>query len=316
MQEFQMPSVIECNIETLTDRYGQFIAQPLERGWGITLGNALRRALLSSIEGSAITSVRIEGVLHEFTPIPGVTEDVADILLNLKSVQFIQHSEEASKTLRISMKGPCQVKASDIQHDGTVRILNPDVLIATLNEEGSLEIDLILAQGRGYVAADQNAVEDPAFIPLDSIHSPVRKVNYAVTETRVGAATDYEKLILEIWTNGAVTPQQAVAQAATLMTDHLSLFAQLTGPEAAVAPEGQKQEAPSDLVQLLDTSVEELGLSARVVKILKGAEIETLGALVRLTEKDVHKIKNFGQKSLQEVQEFLESRNLTLGMDV
>jgi DNA-directed RNA polymerase subunit alpha len=316
MQEFQMPSVIECNIETLTDRYGQFIAQPLERGWGITLGNALRRSLLSFIEGSAITAVRIEGILHEFTSIPGVTEDVADILLNLKSVQFIQHSEEPTKNLKIAMKGPAEVKASDIQHDGTVRILNPDVLIATLNEEGSLEMDLILAKGRGYVSADQNAVEDPAFIPLDSIHSPVRKVNYTATETRVGAATDYEKLVMEVWTNGALTPQQAIAQAASLMTDHLSLFAQLTGPEAAVAPEGQKQEAPSELTQLLELPIDELDLSARVVKVLKGSEVETLGDLVRLTDKDVHKIKNFGQKSLQEVYKFLEERNLTLGMEV
>jgi len=316
MQEFQMPSVIECDIESLTDRYGQFIAQPLERGWGITLGNSLRRVLLSSIEGSALTAVRIEGVLHEFTSIPGITEDVADILLNLKTVQFIQHSEDDTKTLRISVKGPATVKASDIQHDGTIRILNPDTKIATLNEEGSLDMDLILARGRGYIPADQNAVEDPTFIPLDAIHSPVRKVNYNVLETRVGAATDYEKLILEVWTNGAVTPQQAVAHAATMFSDHLSLFGQLTGPEATVAPQGQKEETPSELDAILEEPLEDLGLSARVVKILKAAELESLRDLVRMTDKEVHKIKNFGQKSLQEVLKLLEKKDLTLGMDV
>ncbi|OYW04574.1 MAG: DNA-directed RNA polymerase subunit alpha [Acidobacteria bacterium 37-65-4] len=223
MQAFQMPTLIECNIDTLTDRYGEFVAQPLERGWGITLGNALRRILLSSIEGAAITAVRVEGVLHEFTSIPGVLEDVTDIILNLKAVQFISHAEEA-KTLRLSVKGPAEVKARDIQHDGTVRILNPDAPIATLNEEGTLVLELVLQRGRGYVPAEANTVPDPVFIPIDSIHSPVQKVNYEVGETRVGEATDYERLKLEVWTNGAITPQQALNLAGTLMTQHLDLY--------------------------------------------------------------------------------------------
>ncbi len=315
MKEFQMPTLIECNIETLTDRYGEFVAQPLERGWGITLGNSLRRILLSSIEGAAITAVRIEGVLHEFTSIPGVIEDVTDVVLNLKAIQFIQHSDEA-KTLRLSVRGPAEVKAKDIQHDGTIRILNPDAPVATLNEEGSLEMELLLNRGRGYVPAEANTVPDPAFIAIDSIHSPVRKVNYEVTETRVGEATDYERLKLEVWTNGAVTPQDAVAQAAGLLNSHLDLFRALTGPDAAVIPQGAKPVEVNKLDSLLGQPIEELELSGRVKKALQSFEIETVRDLVRLTEKELQGMKNFGQKSLKEVTELLEKMDLTLGMNV
>jgi len=315
MQAFQMPTLIECNIETLTDRYGEFVAQPLERGWGITLGNALRRILLSSIEGAAISAVRVDGVLHEFTSIPGVLEDVTDIILNLKAVQFISHSEEP-KTLRLSVRGPAEVKARDIQHDGTVRILNPEAPIATLNEEGSLQLDLILQRGRGYVPAESNKVPDPAYIPIDSIHSPVQKVNYEVGETRVGEATDYERLKLEVWTNGAITPQQALNYAATMLTQHLDLYRGLTGPDAAVIPQGTKVSGGSDLEHLLSTSLEDLDLTPRVAKALQAIEVETLRDLVRLTEKDLQAMKNFGQKSLKEVADLLESKNLTLGMNV
>ena len=315
MKEFQMPTLIECNIETLTDRYGEFVAQPLERGWGITLGNSLRRILLSSIEGAAITAVRIEGVLHEFTSIPGVMEDVTDVVLNLKAIQFIQHSDEA-KTLRLSVRGPAEVKAKDIQHDGTIRILNPDAPVATLNEEGSLEMELLLNRGRGYVPAEANTVPDPAFVAIDSIHSPVRKVNYEVTETRVGEATDYERLKLEVWTNGAVTPQDAVAQAAGFLNSHLDLFRALTGPDAAVIPQGAKPVEVNKLDSLLGQSIEELELSGRVKKALQSFEIETVRDLVRLTEKELQGMKNFGQKSLKEVTELLEKMDLTLGMNV
>lgn len=315
MQAFQMPTLIECNIDTLTDRYGEFVAQPLERGWGITLGNALRRILLSSIEGAAISAVRVEGVLHEFTSIPGVLEDVTDIILNLKAIQFISHAEEA-KTLRLSVKGPAEVKARDIQHDGTVRILNPDAPIATLNEEGTLVLELVLQRGRGYVPAEANTVPDPVFIPIDSIHSPVQKVNYEVGETRVGEATDYERLKLEVWTNGAITPQQALNLAATLMTQHLDLYRGLTGPDAAVIPQGTKVSTGGELEHLLTTAIENLELSPRVAKALQAIEVETLRDLVRLTEKDLQAMKNFGQKSLKEVADLLESKNLTLGMNV
>lgn len=315
MQAFQMPSLIECNIETLTNRYGEFVAQPLERGWGITLGNSLRRILLSSIEGAAITAVRIEGVLHEFTSIPGVMEDVTDVVLNIKAIQFIQHSDEP-KSLRLSVKGPAEVKARDIQHDGTIRILNPETPIATLNEEGTLEMELLLNKGRGYVAAEANKVSDPTFIAIDSIHSPVKKVNYEVTETRVGEATDYERLKLEVWTNGAITPQQAVAQAATLLTHHLDLFRALTGPDAAVIPQGTKPAAGSDLERLLSQPIEDLDISPRVAKALQAIEVGTLRDLVRMTEKELGSMKNFGQKSLKEVTELLEKMDLTLGMNV
>ncbi len=315
MKPFQMPSLIECNIETLTDRYGEFVAQPLERGWGITLGNALRRILLSSIEGAAISAVRIGGVLHEFTSIPGVLEDVTDIVLNLKAIQFIQHADE-EKILRLSVQGPAEVRARDIQHDGTIRILNPDAPIATLNEEGALEMELILKRGRGYVPAEANKVDDPQWIAVDSIHSPVRKVNYEVTETRVGEATDYEKLKLEVWTNGAVTPQQAVATAATLLSSHLDLFRALTGPDAAVIPQGSRPAANPALEALLAKALDETELNPRIAKMLQSHDITTLRDLVRRTEKDLSGIKNFGQKALKEVNDFLETMDLTLGMNV
>ncbi|MEW5763787.1 MAG: DNA-directed RNA polymerase subunit alpha [Acidobacteriota bacterium] len=315
MKPFQMPTLIECNIETLTDRYGEFVAQPLERGWGITLGNALRRILLSSIEGAAISAVKIEGVLHEFTSVPGVLEDVTDVVLNLKAIQFIQHSDEP-KTLRLSVQGPAEVKARDIQHDGTIRILNPDAPIATLNEEGSLDMEIILTKGRGYVPAEANKVEDPQYIAIDSIHSPVRKVNYEVTETRVGEATDYEKLKLEIWTNGAVTPQQALASAASLLTSHLELFRALTGPDAAVIPQGTQPVLTGGLEHLLGQALDETELNQRIVKMLQTNDVETVRDLVRMTEKDLQGIKNFGQKALKEVNDFLEKLDLTLGMNV
>lgn len=315
MQAFQMPTLIECNIDTLTDRYGEFVAQPLERGWGITLGNALRRILLSSIEGAAITAVRIDGVLHEFTSVPGVLEDVTDIILNLKAVQFICHSEEP-KTLRLSIKGPAEVKAKDIQHDGTVRILNQEAPIATLNEEGSLEMELILQKGRGYVPAEAHHVPDPTFVPIDSIHSPVQKVNYEVGETRVGEATDYERLKVEVWTNGAITPQQALNHAATLLTQHLDLFRALTGPDAAVIPQGTRPAKSSDLERLLAQPITDLELSQRVAKALQSIEVVTLRDLVRLTERDLQTMKNFGQKSLKEVTDLLETMDLTLGMNL
>lgn len=315
MRAFQMPTLIECNIDTLTDKYGEFVAQPLERGWGITLGNALRRILLSSIEGAAISAVRIDGVLHEFTSVSGVREDVTDVVLNLKAIQFILHADEP-KMLHLSVKGPADVKARDIQHDGTVRILNPDAHIATLNEEGSLEMELLLQKGRGYVPAEAGKSPDPTFVPVDAIHSPVRKVNYEVTETRVGEATDFERLKLEVWTNGAVTPQDALASAAGLLESHLNLFRAITGPEAAVKPKGGKTGLSPDLKRLLAQPLAELELSPRVAKALEAMEVNTLRDLVRLTDKDLHGAKNFGQKSLQEVNELLERLNLTLGMNV
>ncbi len=315
MRPFQMPTLIECNIETLTDRYGEFVAQPLERGWGITLGNALRRILLSSIEGASITAMRIDGVLHEFTSISGVKEDATDLVLNLKAIQFILNSDEP-KMLHLEVKGPAEVKARDIQHDGTVRILTPDAPIATLNEEGSLVMDLMLEKGRGYVAAEAHKVPDPAYIPVDGIHSPVRKVNFEVTETRVGDATDYERLKLEIWTNGAVTPQNALAKAASLLESHLTLFSALTGPEAAVAPKGAKSAASASLKGLLAKRVSDTDLPDKVVKSLEAGGVNTVRELVRMTEKELLSSKIVGHKALQDINKLLEELNLTLGMNV
>lgn len=310
-----MPEMIECNIETLTERYGEFIAAPLERGWGITMGNALRRILLSSIEGAAITAIRIEGVLHEFTSISGVLEDVTDIVLNLKAIQFKTSASEP-KMLRLKVQGPAEVTARDIQHDDSIRILNADAPIATLNEEGTLVMDIMVQKGRGYIPAEANEAPDPTFIPIDSIHSPVRKVNYEVTETRVGEATDYERLKMEVWTNGAVTPQEALSQAAGLMESQLSLFKALTGPEAAVKPSGVEEPVPSELQRLLEQPVLELDLSPRVTRVLESMEVKTLKDLVRLTDKELQSAKNFGQKSFKEVVDLLESLDLTLGMKV
>lgn len=315
MKNLKMPSIIECNIDTLTERYGEFIAQPLEGGWGVTLGNALRRILLSSIEGAAITAVRFDGVLHEFTSIPGVTEDVTDIILNLKAIKFIMHSDEP-KLLHLSIKGPAEVTAKDMLHDESVRILNPDAPIATLNEEGSLEMELQLEQGRGYVPADANVAPDPLFIAIDSLHSPVKKVNYEITETRVGEVTDFEKLKLKIWTNGAITPQEALTQSAELLVDHLKLFQTLTSSDAAVAPEGSQPKSIDKLESLLSLEIQELGFSNRVLKALKTYDILTVRDLVRVSESDLKTVKNFGQKSLKSVIETLEGLGLSLNMNV
>ncbi len=315
MKTFQMPSFIEFNMDSLTGQYGEFIAQPLEVGWGITLGNSLRRVLLASIEGAAITAVRIEGVVHEFTSVSGIKEDITDLILNLKAIQFIMHSDEM-KVLHLSVKGPAEVKAKDIQLDGTVRILNPEAPIATLNEEGSLEMELYLDKGRGYVPAEANKVPDPRFIAIDSIHSPVRKVNFDIGETRVGEATDYEQLKLEVWTNGAITPQEAVTQAAKLLASHLEFFCSLTSPDATVVPKGSQPKPVENLEDILALPIDDLGLSARIVKTLKAYDLLTVRDLVRVSEKDLKSVKNFGQKSFKVVVEALAAKNLTLNMHV
>ena len=312
---FQRPKRLEFERETLTDRFGRFYAQPFERGFGTTIGNSMRRVLLSSIEGAAITAVKIEGVLHEFSPIPGVVEDATDIILNLKQIPFKMHSEQ-SRTLYLRVDKPGIVRAKDIEVDQTVEILEPEAHIATVSDGGKLLMELRMKRGRGYVSADKNFDEDLGigWIPVDSVHSPVKKVNYLVEAARVGQATDYDKLTMDVWTNGSVTARDAVSLAAKLVRDHLNIFINLEDmgdqtPDAlAVEPRS------GALNENLDKSVEELELSVRSYNCLKNANIRTIRELVQKTEADMLKTKNFGRKSLNEIKEILHTMGLSLGM--
>lgn len=313
---FQRPKRVEVDHDTLTPTYGRFTAQPFERGFATTIGNALRRCLLSSIEGAAITAVNIEGVLHEFSSIPGVVEDVTDIILNLKQIPITLHSEDA-KVLSIDVQGPGAVTAGQMTEDAQIEIFDPNVHIATVNEEGRLKLQAQIRRGRGYVSADRNFDEAMGigWIPLDSAHSPVRRVNYRVEAARVGQATDYERLILEVWTNGTVRPEEAVSLAAMLLKDHLGIFIQT---EESLRHDGSElgREDLAGLDALLAKNIDELDLSVRSANSLKNANIHTLRDLVRRTEKDMLETKNFGKKSLEEVQEVLDKLGLSLGMDV
>jgi len=312
---FQRPKRLEFDRETLTDRFGRFHAQPFERGFGTTIGNAMRRVLLSSIEGAAITAVRIDGVMHEFSPIPGVVEDATDIILNLKQIPLKLHAD-TTKTLYVKVTKPGEVKARDIVADGDVEILEPDAHVATVSEGGSLVMEMRLKRGRGYVAADRNFDDDLGigWIPIDSVHSPVKKVNYLVEAARLGQTTDYEKLTVDVWTNGAISPRDAVSNAAKLVREHLTIFVNLedvgeTLPEAAA-------EASHGAVsnENLAKSVEELELSVRSYNCLKNANIRTIRELVQKTEAEMLKTKNFGRKSLNEIKEILQTMGLSLGM--
>lgn len=313
---FQRPKRVDLERETASQTYGKFIAQPFERGFATTLGNALRRALLSSIEGAAVTGLHIEGVLHEFSAIPGVVEDVTDIILNLKQVPIRLHSEEP-KVLSLDVEGPGEVTAGDLTDDPRMEIVDPDVHIATLNEEGHLKLQAQVQRGRGYVAADRNFDDSMGigWIPLDSAHSPVRRVNYRVEAARLGQTTDYERLILEVWTNGTVSPEEAVSLAAMLLKDHLGIFIHLEESlqSADSEPEG---EVLSGIEAVLSKRIDDLDLSVRSANSLKNANILTLRDLVRRSEKEMLETKNFGKKSLEEVQEVLDKLGLQLGMEV
>jgi DNA-directed RNA polymerase subunit alpha len=311
---FQRPKRLEFERDTLTDRFGRFSAQPFERGFGTTVGNAMRRVLLSSIEGAAVTAVKIEGVLHEFSPIQGVVEDATDIILNLKQIPLKVHSDQP-KTLTVRVLKPGEVRARDIQADADVEILEPDAHIATVSEGGKLEMELRLKRGRGYVAADKNFDEDLGigWIPIDSVHSPVKKVNYVVEAARIGQTTDYDKLTLEVWTNGAVTPRDAVSLAAKLIRDHFTIFVGLD--EAADQPLDALAAEPAQVFnENLDKPVEELELSVRSMNCLKNANIRTLRDLVQRSEGEMLKTKNFGRKSLNEIKDILQGLGLGLGM--
>ena len=312
---FQKPKRLVANTETLTDRFGQFTAQPFERGFGTTIGNGLRRVLLSSIEGAAITAVRIEGVAHEFSPIPGVVEDATDIILNLKQIPF-KMTGEGMRTARLVIEQSGNVMSGQIQTDADVEVLDRNMHIATVSEGGRLNIEMRLKPGRGYVSADRNFDEDLplGYIPIDSVHSPVRKVNYSVEAARLGQMTDYDKLTLEVWTNGAISPQDAVGQAAKLLKDHMSIFINFEElPEAAEEP---AERAAGQMNEVLNRSVEELELSVRSYNCLKNANIQTIGDLVQKTEAEMLRTKNFGRKSLNEIKGILEHLGLSFGMKI
>ncbi|MGQ9557128.1 MAG: DNA-directed RNA polymerase subunit alpha [Desulfurispora sp.] len=313
MFEIEKPR-IECVEKSADNTYGRFVVEPLERGYGITLGNSLRRMLLSSMPGAAVTSVKIDGVLHEFSTIPGVVEDVTDIILNLKGLCLKMHGDE-EKTVRIEARGEKVVTAADIICDPDVEILNPEHHIATLAENGRLFMEMTVAKGRGYAPAERNKKGDHVIgvIPVDSVFSPVRKVNYNVENTRVGQRTDYDKLTLEVWTDGSIKPDEAVSLSARILSDHLKLFIGLTDSVDNVEIMVEKEEEQKD--KILEMTIEELDLSVRSYNCLKRAGINTVEELIQRNEEDMMKVRNLGKKSLEEVINKLAELGLSLRKD-
>lgn len=314
MKDFQIPVRVEVDKETITPTYGKFTAEAFERGFGTTLGNSLRRVLLSSLPGAAVTTVKIEGVLHEFSTIPGVTEDVTGIILNVKSMRVKLHTDKP-KTLHLRRKGPGEAKGSDISHDADVAILTPDLHIATLDKEASLDMELLVRPGRGYVPAERNKEEGLPIgvIAVDSIFSPVRRVNFHVENARVGRVTDYDKLTLEVWTDGSISPRDALSDAAGILREHLDIF--IHPEELVEAPmEALQDDQAREVNKNLFRSVNELELSVRAANCLKNANIKTIADLVQKTEVEMLKTKNFGKKSLNEIKEILAEMGLGLGM--
>ncbi|SJZ93892.1 DNA-directed RNA polymerase subunit alpha [Garciella nitratireducens] len=311
MIEIEKPKIeyVDLNDE---GTYGKFVVEPLERGYGITLGNSLRRILLSSLPGVAVTSVKIENVLHEFSTIPGVAEDVTEIILNLKKLSAKIYDDEPTKVLRIEVEGPKEVVAGDMIGDGNVEILNPDLHIATLSENEKLNMEITLAKGRGYVSAEKNKQpgQPIGIIPVDSIYTPVTKVNYNVENTRVGQVTDYDKLTLEIWTNGSIKPDEAASLAAKILNEHLNLFIDLTEHVNEVEIMVENEEDQKE--KMLEMTIEELDLSVRSYNCLKRAGINTVEELTEKTEEDMMKVRNLGKKSLTEVKQKLASLGLSL----
>ena len=291
--------------------YGKFVVEPLERGYGTTLGNALRRILLSSLPGAAVTSIKIDGILHEFSTIPGVKEDVTEIILNLKKLA-VRLDGESTKRAIINAVGPKEVTAADIIGDSDMEIFNPDLHIATLEENATLVMEINLARGRGYVPAEQNKTESTpiSVIPVDSIYTPVRKVNFTVENTRVGQVTDYDRLVLEIWTDGSITPEEGVSIGAKIMQEHLNLFIQLTDATDGLEIMVEKEEDQKE--KALEMTIEELELSVRSFNCLKRAAINTVEELTQKTEDDMMKVRNLGKKSLDEVKHKLEELGLSL----
>ena len=309
MIEFEKPN-IECLEVDNTNNYAKFVCEPLERGYGVTIGNSLRRILLSSLTGCAITSVKIEGVLHEFSSIPNVVEDVPEIIVNLKNVR-LKFAENEEKVMRINFKGEGEVTAADIITDGTVEILNPDLHIATVSEGGQLIMELTADMGRGYSPSEKNKKpnQDISVLPIDSIYTPVKKVNYQVKNTRVGQMVDYDKLIIEVWTDGSLKAHEALSLAAKVMTGHLELFIDLSEATKNTQVMIEKEESKKEKV--LETSIEELELSVRSFNCLKRAGIATVEDLTNRSESDMMKVRNLGKKSLDEVTAKLHSLGLS-----
>ena len=313
MIEFEKPN-IECLAINEDESYGKFVCEPLERGYGMTIGNSLRRILLSSLPGVAITSVKIEGVLHEFSTIPNVIEDVPEIIVNLKSVRLKMHDNE-EKTIKIDFKGEGEVKAGDIITDSTVEVLNPDLHIATVAEGGSLQMEMTVNRGRGYNVAEKNKTQNQAIdvLPIDSIFTPVKKVNYSVENTRVGQTVDYDKLTIEVWTDGSLKAYEALSLAAKVMTGHLELFIDLS--EAARNTKVMVEKAETKRERILEMPIEDLELSVRSYNCLKRAGISTVQDLASKTEADMMKVRNLGKKSLDEVINKLHSLDLNFASE-
>ena len=312
-RELKRPGRLEADLDTLTSTYGKFYAEPLERGFGLTLGNSLRRVLLSTLPGAAITSVQIQNVAHEFTTIPGVVEDVTDIVLNLKGVLIRSHTTD-TVVVRIEVKGEGEVRASDIIHDERIEIINPDHHVATLNGDAKLNLEMTVRTGYGYVPAELNKEEEAPIgvIPMDAIFSPILKCNYQVTNSRVGQRTDFDRLIMEIWTDGTVLPEDSIAIAAKILKEQLSVFINFEEEEEEEIQEIEQRT--EEVNENLYRSVDELELSVRSANCLKNANIRLIGELVQKTEAEMLKTKNFGRKSLNEIKEILAEMNLSLGM--
>jgi DNA-directed RNA polymerase subunit alpha len=312
---FTKPKRLEVDDETLTESYGKFTAEPFERGYGTTIGNAMRRVLLSSISGAAVTAIRIEGVDHEFTTLTGMKEDVAELILNIKQLQLKLHGDQ-SRTIKTDKSGPGTVSAEDIVTDPNVEVLNPSLHLATLNTDGKLKMEMTVVSGRGYSPSEKNKNEDQPIgvIPIDAIFSPIARVNYRVENARVGHETDYDRLILEVWTDGSVAPGEAVKRAGKILRSHLLIIAgEEEGEEAEVTDEDGRRDS---MLHNLDRSVNELELSVRAANCLKNVDLSTIRDLVQKTEAEMLKTKNFGRKSLNEIKEVLTDMGLSLGMDL
>lgn len=316
LKNFQMPRGVLVEDDTVTDGYTKFVIEPLERGFGTTIGNSIRRVLLSSLPGAAVVGVRIDGVAHEFSTMPAVVEDVAEIILNLKELRLILHSEEP-KTLMLEAEGKGDVTAEDIQTDADVEILNPDLHVASLDEGGQLRMEIHVDSGRGYVIAEQNKIPDQPIgvIPMDAMFSPVTRVNFQVENTRIGQRTDYDRLVLEIWTDASVGPQDALSTASQILRNHLQLFISIDD-QFISEPEEEVDEKAEEIKKLLQMNVEELELSVRSSNCLRAADIKTLADLVQKSETEMLKYRNFGRKSLTELSQILQEMELGFGMDI
>ncbi|MBU1625951.1 DNA-directed RNA polymerase subunit alpha, partial [bacterium] len=312
----QKPKQILCDNESLSNTYGKFIAEPFERGFGHTIGNSLRRILLSSISGAAIVAVKIEGIEHEFSTVSGITEDVSDIIFNLKKIVLTMFTEEP-KYLRLNVKKKGDIKAADIETDADVQILNPDVHIATLGAKGELSMELLVLRGYGYIPSERNDfIKDLpiGWIPIDAVFSPVRKINYKVDETRIGQITDYDCLTIEIWTNGSIHPKDALIESSKILKDHLEIF--IKYEEGPIEELEIKEESSEKLLEILAKSIDELELSVRSHNCLKNANILTIADLVQRTDMEMLRTRNFGRKSLNEIKEVLHEMNLSFGMNL